>query len=433
MTRLPLPARLARVVVAAEQLGVAQSGALAVALLSVPDIREHDPRRDTESGESDVQERMDALREAEDSECSGHILGALGLRRAQVQEARRAFAALGRKLPDDEATKEAAEAQLRRALLAGFADCVARRQAPGSDKLILCSGTRAKLATGSVVHQSGLLLALDVEERGASGARGPERSPATTIQVRWASAIDPDWLLSDQSAWVEPREELVWNPDGQRVDCLSKLAYGSVTLDESRGRAPPSEEASRLLFEKLAPGLRKSESLVALRERLGLLAEYGLSTAKMPDDDALLLEACAGRVSAAEIDAERLGALLLEGLDAETRQMLFRETPESMRLPQGRALKIHYEAGKPPWVASRLQDFFGMKVTPTLCRGRQPLVLHLLAPNQRAVQVTTDLEGFWQRHYPELRKQLGRRYPKHSWPQDGATATPPAPRPPRRP
>jgi ATP-dependent helicase HrpB len=89
---------------------------------------------------------------------------------------------------------------------------------------------------------------------------------------------------------------------------------------------------------------------------------------------------------------------------------------------------VAYERDKPPFIASRLQDFFGMRDTPTLCRGRQPLTLHLLAPNQRAVQVTSDLDGFWKRHYPTLRRELMRRYPKHAWPEDGATATPPAPR-----
>jgi ATP-dependent helicase HrpB len=280
------------------------------------------------------------------------------------------------------------------------------------------------------VHQGQLLLALDVEERGSAGTlRAPSGS---LVQVRWASTIDPDWLLSDQSDWVEPREELVWNAERQRVDCVSKLSYGAVTLDESRGRAPLSAAASRLLFEKVGDGLRTNESVVTLRERLRLLNEHGLCADELSDDDDLLLRACADKVSADEIDASQLDASLLDALGAPTQQLLFRETPESLRLPHGRSLKVHYDPGKPPWIASRLQDFFGMKDTPTLCRGRQPVVLHLLAPNQRAVQVTSDLDGFWRRHYPELRKQLCRRDPRHAWPEDAATATPPAPRQPKR-
>jgi len=89
---------------------------------------------------------------------------------------------------------------------------------------------------------------------------------------------------------------------------------------------------------------------------------------------------------------------------------------------------VHYVSGQPPWISSRLQDFFGMREGPALARGRVPLVLHLLAPNQRAVQVTRDLAGFWSRHYPSLRRELGRRYPRHAWPEDPLHASPPAPR-----
>ncbi len=106
--------------------------------------------------------------------------------------------------------------------------------------------------------------------------------------------------------------------------------------------------------------------------------------------------------------------------------------PERITLPGGRSIKVHYEPGKPPWVESRLQDFFGMAKGPAVCGGRVPLVLHLLAPNMRAVQVTTDLAGFWERHYPPLRKELMRKYPRHAWPEDGRTAQPPPPKPPRR-
>ena len=100
-------------------------------------------------------------------------------------------------------------------------------------------------------------------------------------------------------------------------------------------------------------------------------------------------------------------------------------------MPGGREVKVHYESDRPPWIESRLQDFFGMKVGPAVARGRVPLVVHLLAPNGRAVQVTQDLAGFWRQHYPALRRELGRRYPRHPWPEDGATAAPPPPKPPR--
>lgn len=99
------------------------------------------------------------------------------------------------------------------------------------------------------------------------------------------------------------------------------------------------------------------------------------------------------------------------------RRLLRERAPERIRLAGGREVKVHYERHKAPWVASRLQDFFGMEETPVLGLERTPVVIHLLAPNQRAVQTTSDLAGFWKRLYPEVRRTLMRRYPKHHWPE----------------
>jgi ATP-dependent helicase HrpB len=96
-------------------------------------------------------------------------------------------------------------------------------------------------------------------------------------------------------------------------------------------------------------------------------------------------------------------------------------------LAGGRTVPVHYQADAPPWIESRLQDFFGTRNAPAVAGGRVALTLHLLAPNGRAVQVTRDLARFWTEHYPALRRELGRRYPRHAWPEDGATARPPPP------
>jgi len=91
--------------------------------------------------------------------------------------------------------------------------------------------------------------------------------------------------------------------------------------------------------------------------------------------------------------------------------------PARIRLPSGRQLRVRYARNQAPWAASRLQDFFGLWETPRVAGGQVSLVLHLLAPNQRPVQITTDLASFWQRLYPKVRRELSRRYPKHVWPE----------------
>ncbi|HEX6766676.1 MAG TPA: ATP-dependent helicase C-terminal domain-containing protein, partial [Polyangiaceae bacterium] len=145
-----------------------------------------------------------------------------------------------------------------------------------------------------------------------------------------------------------------------------------------------------------------------------------------------LAQAAESATSFAELDALDLGSFVLAALSGGARRLLEEETPERIRLAGGHSVAVHYEAGKPPWIESRLQDFFGSSDGPRILGGSLALTLHLCAPNQRAVQVTSDLAGFWERHYPTIRKELMRRYPRHSWPENGRTATPPPPREPRR-
>jgi ATP-dependent helicase HrpB len=231
-------------------------------------------------------------------------------------------------------------------------------------------------------------------------------------------------------------EAVTWNAAAERVDASERLLYDDLVLEESRApRADPEKVAALLAGEALARGPRAFapegdlDRLVArLTFAAGHAPDAGLAPPAESDLARALQDLCAGRRSFAELrDADLPGALLAR-LDPRARPALERFAPERVTLPGGRTARIHYEAGKAPWVESRLQDFFGMAAGPSVAGGRVPLVLHLLAPNQRAVQVTTDLAGFWDRHYPSIRRELMRRYPRHAWPDDPRTASPPAPR-----
>ena len=136
----------------------------------------------------------------------------------------------------------------------------------------------------------------------------------------------------------------------------------------------------------------------------------------MPDVHQALSELCVGLRSFGDLkkEAKNLVPILEQKLRSARLQEL---APTSIRLQKGRSAKVHYERGKPPWIASRLQDFFGMHETPRIGPNRTPVVVHLLAPNQRPVQTTSDLVGFWERLYPQIRRELMRKYPKHAWPE----------------
>ena len=141
----------------------------------------------------------------------------------------------------------------------------------------------------------------------------------------------------------------------------------------------------------------------------------------------MLLEQCTGKRALSELDLSSIQYSLKERLGPSSHK-LDQYAPESLTLGAGRRVRVEYEPGLDPAISSRLQDFFGTSQGPRVL-GRVPIVLHLLAPNQRDVQVTTDLAGFWDRHYPAIRKELMRKYPRHSWPEDPRTALPPEPKP----
>jgi ATP-dependent helicase HrpB len=128
-------------------------------------------------------------------------------------------------------------------------------------------------------------------------------------------------------------------------------------------------------------------------------------------------QVCEGKRSLTELAGVSLVDRLMARLTGRQKEILQRETPQRVDLAQRRNVRVHYEAGKTPWIESRLQDFFGMTSLPAICRGQVRLTAHLLAPNGRAVQITQDLAGFWERHYPSIRRELRRRYPRHAWPE----------------
>ena len=168
------------------------------------------------------------------------------------------------------------------------------------------------------------------------------------------------------------------------------------------------------------------DAIGALQARVAFAAQHSAVAPLDPAAiEAALAQLATGLKSFAELEGAARGGGLLRAIDhsmpAAARRLLDEVAPTSIKLPRGRQVPVHYEANQPPWIASRLQDFFGMRETPTVARGAVPVVVRLLAPNQRPVQMTSDLAGFWQRLYPQVRKELSRRYPKHAWPENPLT------------
>jgi ATP-dependent helicase HrpB len=208
------------------------------------------------------------------------------------------------------------------------------------------------------------------------------------------------------------------------------LLYDQLVVSETRSNESGREEAAKVLAEAaLAAGWQKfagPDVVENFLARVGFLAktfpEKGIATIGEDDVRSALVELCRGLRSFAELRAAAGRGGLIEALrqrlSAEHSRLLDQMAPEFTSIAGRRRVRVNYERDKAPWIESRLQDFFGMKTGPSVAAGRVPVVLHLLSPNHRPVQVTTDLAGFWERAYPQVRRELSRRYPRHAWPED---------------
>jgi ATP-dependent helicase HrpB len=288
------------------------------------------------------------------------------------------------------------------AMLAAFPDRLAKRQK--DREVALASGGSATLADEHV--RGKFLLAVDIEDR-------KEKSLPL---IRYAYPIEPEWLIEMFPDQIVERNGVEWNRTAERVEAVSSLAYDGIVIEETRGAMPDPEAATAMLAAKAREAdigrfVEDREELQQFLHRAQFAYEHGKLAEPFTMDSVrdALAELAYGKRSFKELEAGGLTAFL------EAKLRLDAIAPTRLQLPSGRRAKVEYAPGQPPWVSSRLQDFFGMKQSPSI--AGVPLVVHLLAPNQRPVQVTSDLAGFWDRHYPQIRKELMRRYPRHQWPE----------------
>jgi ATP-dependent helicase HrpB len=368
LARYPLHPRLSRILVETIERGVGEDGCTAVGLLS-----------------SGVRMEINDLLAAMDSQHDQRSL-------QHIQQLRR----IARPPKQSEHHEDA----LLMSVLLGFPDRVARRRT--GNQLLLSTGVSAEVAGVPPLYE--FMVAIDAEDR--------KEKPLPL--VRMTARIEPEWLIDLVSDRVREQSGMIWNRVAERVEAFSTLMYDDLMIQESRDAAPDAAAAAQMLAQKaLESGIDRFVDGSALENFMTRVEFAGLERPEIPQT---LAQLCSGLRSFAEL--KRAAAQFVPLLEQTIDQRRLRETaPASIRLQNGRQTMVHYERGKPPWIASRLQDFFGMRETPRIGHDRTPVVIHLLAPNQRAVQMTTDLAGFWERLYPQVRRELMRRYPKHAWPE----------------
>lgn len=441
MLRLAAEPRLARVLVEAERSGHSATGCLAAALASERDIRlarrmsgarrSGSPRPGAVASDvaaydgSDLIERAELFLEAKRSGFAAAFCRSLDLDRAtlhQVERAQRAYAAALRVERSPDLSDLNADA-LRRCVLAGFPDRLVRRRAPGSLRGLMVGGTGVVLDEDSAAAGAEFYVAVDIDH-GGRGAHSEARVRiASAVERSWLEEVFPDNLSTDVVVEFDAARERVVE---RRMSRYLDLALDEeVALDfESRGAGPILAAAVLAAPERaLTIGSVEQRFL----DRIGF-AHAWISEAGLGSPEALLTEVvgslCTTRTSFAEMRRVNLLAEFRRAVPHAMLAMLDREVPDTWTLPSGRSVPVRYRGKLPPVVEARVQELFGLLRTPRLAHGKAPLVFEILAPNQRPVQITEDLESFWRSGYAEVRKQLRGRYPKHDWPEDPFDAKP---------
>lgn len=442
MLRFPLHPRQSRMLIEAQSRGVFAEACVLAALIGERDIVANElfngrrmPQQAKHHSPSDLLDRLDLFAEAERANFSASKLRDMNLDTGATMAVDRVRRQLQRlpasPSPRPPVSPSQQDDALLISILAGYPDRVAKRRSLKDEKaeLLLSGGGAIPLSPASSVRQSEFLVAVDAEERRDASAN---RSRV----VRLASAIQPEWLIDLFAEDLRETVEARWNAQHERVEVSERMLYDQLVIDERRSPNARGEAVAKVLAEAaLGAGWQKFTDEEVVNKFLAradfiarLFPESEMPALGEADVRAALTELCAqsgGLRSFSELrEAAKGGNLvhqLRSHLNAEQTRLLNQHAPEFVNLAGRKNVRVNYEVGQSPWIASRLQDFFGMTDGPKIAGGRAALVIHLLAPNQRPVQVTTDLAGFWQRTYPQVRRELSRRYPRHQWPENPPT------------
>jgi ATP-dependent helicase HrpB len=201
------------------------------------------------------------------------------------------------------------------------------------------------------------------------------------------------------------------------------LRFRDLALAAKRVDPPPADAAARLLADEILAGRlllpNWDHHVEQWLQRLKLLCEKcpDLQLPAITDDDkkAIIEQLCHGAASYKDIKEREVKPVVMSWLSPAQRELLDKHAPERLTLSNGRTPKVNYEPGVPPYISLRIQELYDVTQTPKIALGRVPVTVHILTPGMKPIQVTSDLANFWREHYPRIKSELARKYPKHLW------------------
>lgn len=429
----PLHPRLSRIMeAAAVSQQSAATAAKLVALISERDIL-RDPSsfvRQTDS-ESDIQLRLDLL---DSNHPALDRYAVTSVLRAAEQIEKIAERKISRK---QELKNERLD--LPALLLLGFPDRVCRRRRPNAPEARMVGGKGVRLHPNSCVTRAELFVAIDAVTLSSPTTKN-DASVTLAIKVE---ASNLEKLFPNQ---VRERREPKLDETSGKVLMQIAHYYHDLAIEEPRTAPANQQDVMRILPDIVASSwqaiLERNEKIRAWKERFEFLQsalpsepwpKHALTDADQPEIRALIETITVGEKSPTVFFEKDFRWALNDWLGSQLARLMETEAPESIQVPSGSRIQLHYPPPpRQPFIEVRLQEVFGWAKGPSLARGTVPIVLHLLGPNYRPVQVTQDLQSFWAGSYSEVRKELKARYPKHSWPDDPMQAKPEAKGRPRK-
>jgi ATP-dependent helicase HrpB len=421
LARLPLHPRLGRLLLRSQDIGCPDTGCDLAALLSERDII----RRSSGVNAAGVPlatlgERLHLLRDWRKSGRTGEQadMGALkAVERVSVQ-LRRLLGRAGT-FPD-----VCDSNSVSRLLLTAYPDRVARLREAEEGRYLMANGRGARLASTASVTRIPFLIALFVD--------GGDKGEGI---IHLAETVTEEVLRAELDQKILTRDEIIWDSREGRIMAVRGEYIGAVCLS-SRAFTPKPEALTPVVIEAVRTSglglLSCNEAFCQLQARVILLGQTfpgdcwpDLSDAAMLDSlETWLAPVLFGVRNTQQLAALNCAAALLSLLDYRQRQALDELAPTHLVVPSGSRIRLDYCAGELPVLAVKLQELFGLADTPTIARGRVGVLMHLLSPAGRPLQVTKDLKGFWDGSYHQVKKEMKGRYPKHPWPDDPWNAVP---------
>jgi ATP-dependent helicase HrpB len=428
MLAFPLHPRYARMLLAAEQYHCVHQACLIAALTQGRDLllrnagREVDSAREDLLGEkasSDFWVVMRAWSFAANHQFRLDACRKLGIHAVTAKQVGPLFEQFLRIAQDeglDTRPNEVKDEALQKCILIGFSDRVARRLDQGTLRCELVHGRRGVLARESRVQQSPLLVVAEIRE-----VEGRDREVNTILSL--ATAIEADWLRELFPDDLQREVEVQYDAQQKRVLAAELLRFRGLALAAKRIDPPPADAAARLLAVEILAGRlllpNWDHGVEQWLARLNLLCQQcpDLQLPAITEDDKkhIIEQLCHGAVSYKDIKEREVKPMVMSWLSPAQRELLDRHAPERLALANGRTPKVNYEAGRPPYISLRIQELYDVNQTPKIALGRAPVTVHILTPGMKPIQVTQDLANFWREHYPKIKSELARKYPKHLW------------------